>query len=201
MVIVLATIECSSSSASVSAFHPTTAQGNTPLSQLTPEQIHMVCEEEAHYDVGVASTPIGLTSTCLGLAWSGAFMLAAQEQHLSPGAQPSTAALQQACEDLEAACLRNPPVLGFVDPCAPAGSIALTGCDATLDQYAACVSDLEARQVTRTPPCSRLRAPAEPAPAPMDGGLPLEPLLPTCTTFWASCPPLMNKTLDPNPGL
>ncbi|HVU52856.1 MAG TPA: hypothetical protein VHL80_19375 [Polyangia bacterium] len=198
-VAVFAALGCSSSP-SVPRFHPTTAPGDTPLSQLTPDEIHMVCEEEARYDVDVSSSPRGIEATCLAVGWSEASGFAGQEQHLGPGVEPSTAALQKACADLEAGCLRNPPAPFFVDPCAQASAIVLDGCAGTLAQYAACQSDLEARRVTRTPPCSRIAAPAEPAPAPTDAGPPApEPQPASCVAFWASCPPLADKTLESPP--
>jgi hypothetical protein len=158
----------------------------------------MVCEEEAQYDLNVASSPAGREAACQGFGWTGAFQVAGQ--HLTPGTEPSTAELQQACLGLEAGCLRSPPgpITGPPPlPCAQASSLALTGCDATLDQYAACVADLAARQLKESQPCSRLTARSGPAPSMADGGLPAgAPLPASCVTFWASCPPLANKTLE-----
>jgi hypothetical protein len=123
---------CSSSGSPLvpnAPFHPTTAKGDVPLSQLTPDQVGMVCEEQMEYVVALLSSAAGREAQCESQGRLGAPAVAGQQ--LAPGASVTDADLQRACQSLVDSCLRAPPGPIVGPPtldCSGAMLLTLTDC-------------------------------------------------------------------------
>lgn len=130
-------------------FNPS-APGSTRLNDLPPQDSSKLCIEALTFYQAKVSRAVELESACRG---------AGVTRVLSLPNQPTDAETRATCQAGYDACKTSPPPLvsdqSPADLCA-AGAGDFGTCTATVDQYAACVTEVATTYATTIPPCSQL---------------------------------------------